>query len=455
MTTRRGGGAIAIAVTAAIAGIGAIDCGGSADRAGQGAAATPAPPPYCKQGRPSGYPTRGNDLLPAMELRTVDLPGVLSTKSYFDPCGERSSLLVIRLGAPWCGTCRWHAAHTAEVKALDVGDRLRFLDIVITDRDNARWGPWYNSGWGDMQRDWRAAIDAPDDVAAEETWTLFQLVRDRPRLPVYILVDRRTMQVRATLEDPSPEHLHDGLRRALAKGDELPAPAAEIPALIDGRFDREQWEMIRAMADHAPPPPDPTNEYADDPAAAELGKAFFFDGELSPGGRSCATCHDPAKGLADGLAQSVGAGPGTRNAPALTFAAHQRWQFWDGAADSLWMQAAKPFENDRELASSRVWVAHRVVDYYPGGYAQVFRKYPLPDMSDVPRSPAPWRELASKVAGKTESITRVLVNVAKAIAAFERTLSLEEEPLDRYARGDTTALSDAEKDGLAAFLRSG
>ena len=42
-----------------------------------------------------------------------------------------------------------------------------------------------------------------------------------------------------------------------------------------------------------------------DAAKAELGKRLFFDKRLSGDAAiSCAACHDPAKGFADGLALS-------------------------------------------------------------------------------------------------------------------------------------------------------
>ena len=45
-----------------------------------------------------------------------------------------------------------------------------------------------------------------------------------------------------------------------------------------------------------PLPPDPSNRVADDPRAAELGKAIFFDTRFSANGKvACATCHLPAR----------------------------------------------------------------------------------------------------------------------------------------------------------------
>ncbi len=70
-----------------------------------------------------------------------------------------------------------------------------------------------------------------------------------------------------------------------------------------------------------------------DAKKAELGKRLFFDKRLSGDSAiSCASCHDPAKGFADGLALSK-AYPGSegfRNTPTLINTAHRAAWFHDG-----------------------------------------------------------------------------------------------------------------------------
>ena len=70
-----------------------------------------------------------------------------------------------------------------------------------------------------------------------------------------------------------------------------------------------------------------------DAAKASLGKRLFFDKRLSGDAAiSCATCHDPEKGFADGLALSK-AYPGSqgfRNTPTLINSAHKAAWFHDG-----------------------------------------------------------------------------------------------------------------------------
>ncbi len=71
-------------------------------------------------------------------------------------------------------------------------------------------------------------------------------------------------------------------------------------------------------------------------ALAELGRHLFFEPRLSgDGSRSCASCHAPKRGFADGLALSSGYN-GTayfRNAPGLQSVRLKRRLMWDGRLD--------------------------------------------------------------------------------------------------------------------------
>ncbi len=77
----------------------------------------------------------------------------------------------------------------------------------------------------------------------------------------------------------------------------------------------------------------PVKSIKADAKKAALGKRLFFDPRLSGDAAiSCATCHDPAKGFADGLALSK-AYPGSegfRNTPTLINTAHKANWFHDG-----------------------------------------------------------------------------------------------------------------------------
>lgn len=104
---------------------------------------------------------------------------------------------------------------------------------------------------------------------------------------------------------------------------EVPRPAPASPAQ-----DRESDTTVQ----YPEPGPLPNLE-APDPALAELGRMLFFDVRLSGDATmSCATCHDPAQGWADGAALSV-AYPGSngfRNTRTILNSVHARYFYWDG-----------------------------------------------------------------------------------------------------------------------------
>jgi cytochrome c peroxidase len=410
--------------------------------------ATSATNPACGSGYPSG-------VLPDLELDGLDASGAeakVALHAYFEPCAGQSRLLVLRVSAAWCGTCRWQVAHTGELGQLDVAPRVRLLDLLVADEDNAP--PTAASLHAR-----RALGDAPSVLAADAAFSLRALLPSGGSLPLLAFVDTRSMKVVRALGDPDPDTLPRELRAALAELDGAPGPASDTPTAQDGRFTREQWDLLQSMKLPDVVPPDPSNAKADDPGAAALGKKLFSDAALSPSGKvSCASCHDPTKELADGLPQSTG---GTarvdRNAPAIGLAAHARWQFWDGRADSLWMQALGPPEVAAEFGSSRLFVDHVVWGKYKASYEAVWG--PLPDLSSGARFPASGKpgspEWATMSADDQDAATRVYVNVGKSIAAYERSFRVEPNALDRYVGGDVNALTAAEKDGLAAFFRSG
>jgi cytochrome c peroxidase len=134
-----------------------------------------------------------------------------------------------------------------------------------------------------------------------------------------------------------------------------------------------------------------------------------------------------------------------------------RWPFWDGRVDSLWAQALGPIENPREMRSSRLFVAHRVASMHRAAYEAVFGV--MPDLSDAARFPsaggpgdAAWEAMS---AADRDVVTRVLVNVGKAVEAYERTLAPPHTRFDDYLAGNVDALTTIERDGLREYVREG
>jgi len=191
-----------------------------------------------------------------------------------------------------------------------------------------------------------------------------------------------------------------------------------------------------------PLPDDPSNAYDTDPRAAALGRRFFFDTGFSANGAlSCASCHPAELGFQDRKPVAEGLGPLARRSMPLAGVAYNTWFFWDGRKDSLWSQATTPLENPVELGATRPKVAARIAAHYRSDYEAIFG--PLP--TDSTAGPA---------------ADRVFVNVAKAIAAFERTIQPQASRFDRYVEALQTSdaatadalLSAAEIRGLRLFI---
>jgi cytochrome c peroxidase len=402
-----------------------------------------------------GYPARGADVLPEVALPGIDEHGtstVVRTSDYFEPGTAPSKLLVVRLeGGAWCGTCRWHATHTKELLDHQEG-RVRVLDVVL--------GNAYNdpATLSDAIA-WRSALDVTQGVSVviDPASSLRAAIPEgRLALPIILLVDRQSMTIRRTLGNPDPVTLGSALDAVLADLDHLAAPPPRSEALVDGVFHRNEWDMIRAIEVPGAPPPDASNEVADDSRAATLGKALFFDASLSPSGVACSSCHDPRHALSDARPVAMGVALGKRHTPRIALAAFAPRQFWDGRAPSLAAQALEPIEARDEMGSSRLFVAGRISERYRDAYTAVFPEQPLPDVTRLPHSGKPGDPAYDALdPSAKDAVTDVLTNVGKVLAAYERTFRVGASPVDAYSRGDFSALSFPEKQGLATFARMG
>ena len=176
--------------------------------------------------------------------------------------------------------------------------------------------------------------------------------------------------------------------------------------------------------------PPPRSISPDNPTTVEgveLGRHLFYETALSVNSSiSCATCHKQEKAFTDGLAraQGVNGAQSTRSAMSL---ANMAWEFgltWDGAANNLESQARIPIENPLEMHQSLGASVARL---------QGISKYP---------------RLFNKAFG---SSTITEDNVLKALAQFERTLISSNSRYDQFQRGNRTALSSYEQQGLLLF----
>lgn len=173
----------------------------------------------------------------------------------------------------------------------------------------------------------------------------------------------------------------------------------------------------------------------DSAALVALGRKLYLDKRLSVNdSQSCNSCHnvEGKGGGVDNQPTSPGAfgKRGGRNSPTVLNAGLQLAQFWDGRAADLAAQAKGPVLNPIEMAMpSEVEVVKKLGT--AKDYPQMFDKaFP----------------------GTGSKIT--YDNIARAIAAFERTL-ITRDRFDDLIKGDDKALSALELKGADLFLKTG
>ncbi|HEX8505619.1 MAG TPA: cytochrome c peroxidase [Hymenobacter sp.] len=176
--------------------------------------------------------------------------------------------------------------------------------------------------------------------------------------------------------------------------------------------------------------PQPSAPPADNPLTVEgvaLGRKLFYEQALSVDNTvSCGSCHRQELAFTDGLARARGVNQALSPRSAMSLA-NLLWEpklNWDGAAASLESQARIPIENPVEMHQS-----------LSAGVARLQQQ-------------AAYPPLFGKAFG-SDVITEA--NTLKALAQFERTLISSNSRYDKFQRGDRTALSAVEQQGLVLF----
>ncbi len=198
------------------------------------------------------------------------------------------------------------------------------------------------------------------------------------------------------------------------------------------------------------------NAKADDPAAAWFGFKLFFDARLSSNREvRCATCHIPERTFDDGKPTSTGLQTVERNSPSTYTAAWQRWQMWDGRADSLWSQPLLALEDPREMNFTRLELAHLMRRSFAAQYEPLFGALPA-QLSSWPqtgkRGDATFEGLS---AADQLEVNRIAANVGKALEAYLRKAAHGRGRFDEFLAGDATKLSAEEQRGFVAFFKAG
>jgi cytochrome c peroxidase len=169
------------------------------------------------------------------------------------------------------------------------------------------------------------------------------------------------------------------------------------------------------------------------PQQTDLGRYLFFDPALSGNGSvSCASCHQPDKGFADGLGRSIGAmgTPVGRSAPTLWNVAFLQSFFWDGRASTLEQQMQGPLYDKHEMGNTpqQLLATLNGLPQYRELFAQAY--------------PEDFKDSGAGI---------TLDQIYTAITAFQVTLVSLNSRYDQYAHGYQDALTEPEKEGLNIF----
>lgn len=187
--------------------------------------------------------------------------------------------------------------------------------------------------------------------------------------------------------------------------------AASGPFQLPKGLPADLWEILI-------PPDNPVT-----PEKVELGRRLYYDKHLSADGTvSCATCHDPEKGFADGrkVGEGIAGKKGARNSPTVLNSVFNEFQFWDGRAATLEEQAKGPMINPVEMGMKD----HDMV------------------VAAVLKDPAYAADF-QKIFGHAPTID----DIAAAIATFERTVVSGDSAFDRLQAGDKLAMSESAQRG--------
>jgi cytochrome c peroxidase len=225
-----------------------------------------------------------------------------------------------------------------------------------------------------------------------------------------------TTTVCAQTEPPVVRTKTAQMLRALAQLEPEAGWTATPPGIA-----KEQWSYYRGAFQMAPKGNEP------DVTRVGLGQLLFFDKRLSKDRTlSCASCHDPEHGFAEPRRTSIGVGGQVvpRNAPSVMNAALQKRLFWDGRVQTLEEQAAAPILNPHEMGmpdKAAVVARVREVEEYVLLFELAYGREPQFD------------------------------DIARALAAFQRTLVFLDAPFDAFRAGDDDAISEQAKAGMDVF----
>jgi len=207
----------------------------------------------------------------------------------------------------------------------------------------------------------------------------------------------------------------------------LGAATGSLDRAVRNEFNPRLLRRFKPVRDHL------GTEAGLNAAQVDLGRKLYFDKRLSKNGtQACNSCHPLDRWGSDGQSTSPGAEGtlGTRNSPTVYHAAGYFAQFWDGRALNVEEQAKGPLTNPVEMGLKDGAQVERIIKGIEG-YKPLF---------------------AAAFPGEIQPIT--YDNVGKAIGMFERGL-VTPSRWDKYLKGDKSALTAQEVEGLRVFTNVG
>lgn len=202
------------------------------------------------------------------------------------------------------------------------------------------------------------------------------------------------------------------------------AVALVIPLLLGGLIRAD--ERLLGLDLYRPVPDD--NQMT--PAKVRLGEKLFRERRLSrDGSLACSDCHQPKRAFTDGHAKAVGVygRQGPRSVPTLINRAWGKAFFWDGRIPKLEQQVVQPILANLEMDLTLEEAVERL------------------------RSSRGYRKDFNRVFKRDPNVE----DLARALAAYVRTINAGDSPYDRYLFGDSNALTEQQLAGLKLFRGKG
>lgn len=234
--------------------------------------------------------------------------------------------------------------------------------------------------------------------------------------------------------------------------------------------------LLSALGPLPTVPADPTNQYADNAAAATLGQRFFFDKAFSgalaidsdlgttgqTGKVACSSCHlgqmmEDDRSMPPQVSRA--ANVHARNAPGMVNSSFYVWTNWAGRFSAQWELPLPVAESPVIMNGTRLAIAHRIAAKYRADYEPIFgtldaelgttsTRFPASGKPNA-TTPGAWEGMAS---ADRDIVMRVFVNFGKSLQAYTRKLVSRNSPFDQWMAGDCEAVSESAQRGAQLFV---